>query len=151
MLTLWRLVGCALRLRCPVCGTGRLFRSYFTPNERCPHCGFLIARGNEYGHEGYFTGAMAINLVITGVVPLVVLSILAMTTALTAMQLVIAGVVWTVLFPLLFYPYACALWIVVDHLSNPPPPAELAGEQTARPVASPLAARRERARRRHEP
>lgn len=58
----------------------------------------------------------------------------------------IGGGLWTVLFPILFYPYACILWIVIDHLLHPPTPAELAGQQPNNDVASPLAAMRGRRR-----
>jgi uncharacterized protein (DUF983 family) len=142
----WRLLWRTFRRRCPVCGQGPLFRTYFTPHDRCSACGFYYVRGNEYGREGYFTGAMAINLVITGVVPLVALFILAVTTRLSVWELTAAGVAWTVLFPIVFYPYSCALWIVIDHLLHPPTPAELAGQRPDNDVASPLAAMRGRRR-----
>lgn len=142
----WRLLARTLRRRCPVCGQGPLFRTYFTPLDRCPACGFYYVRGNEYGQEGYFTGAMAINLVITGVVPLVVLFVVALAGRLSVPVLMIGGGLWTVLFPILFYPYACILWIVIDHLLHPPTPAELAGQQPNNDVASPLAAMRGRRR-----
>src|SRR5262245_19155102 len=54
------LFGRGLRLVCPVCGEGRLFYPLrFKMYERCPVCGFVYER-----EEGYFTGAMAVNLVI---------------------------------------------------------------------------------------
>jgi uncharacterized protein (DUF983 family) len=140
----WRLLGRCLRLRCPVCGQGPIFRSWFAAHERCERCGFVFARDNEYGQEGYFTGAMAINVVITGVLPLIAIFVLALTSRFPVVPLTTAGVIWTALFPILFYRHACAIWIVIDHLINPPSPAELAGERRATPVASPLAADRER-------
>jgi uncharacterized protein (DUF983 family) len=41
----------ALWLRCPSCGSGRIFRSYFHMNERCPRCGsrFWINEGEWLG------------------------------------------------------------------------------------------------------
>ena len=49
-----------LLLRCPVCGQGRLFSSWFKMNRQCPVCGLTFER-----EEGYFSSAMAINLVIS--------------------------------------------------------------------------------------
>lgn len=42
-----------LRLRCPECGEGKVFRGAVRMNERCPACGYRFERG-----PGYFTGAM---------------------------------------------------------------------------------------------
>ena len=39
--------GRALRLRCPVCGRGRLFRR-MTMLKHCAHCGFRYERDVEY-------------------------------------------------------------------------------------------------------
>jgi uncharacterized protein (DUF983 family) len=140
----WALLWRGLRLRCPVCGRGPLFARGLTPHARCSNCGFYFARDNEYGQEGYFTGAMAINLVLTGVIPLVVVLVLALTRPVPVPVLMAAGIAWTILFPILFYRHACALWIVIDHLLNPPTAAERAGERTVGPTASPLADRRRR-------
>src|SRR3954454_19250474 len=42
-----------LRLRCPECGDGRVFRGPTRMNERCPTCGYRFEP-----EAGYFTGAM---------------------------------------------------------------------------------------------
>ena len=42
-----------LRLRCPRCLAGRVYRGLLTMNERCPQCGLTFER-----EPGYFTGAM---------------------------------------------------------------------------------------------
>src|SRR5687767_11443797 len=44
---------------CPVCRRGRIFRTYYTPYERCPSCGVEFER-----NRGEVTGGMGINLVI---------------------------------------------------------------------------------------
>jgi uncharacterized protein (DUF983 family) len=36
---LWTVIKRGLSLRCPVCGEGKLFRSYLKPSERCSGCG----------------------------------------------------------------------------------------------------------------
>ncbi|MCC6628072.1 MAG: DUF983 domain-containing protein [Chloroflexi bacterium] len=141
----WRLLGRCLRLRCPVCGQGRLFRSGLSVNEQCPTCRFRFARANEYGSEGYFTGAMAINLVVTGVLPLIVIVGIAMTSTVPVVPLTTVGVIWTVVFPILGYRHACALWVFVDHLLNPVTAAELVRQDVA-PASTPSPIAADRAR-----
>src|SRR5262249_40208696 len=53
----------ALTLRCPVCGGRPLFDSWFHMKAGCPSCGFALER-----EEGYFSGAMAVNLIATEVI-----------------------------------------------------------------------------------
>jgi hypothetical protein len=55
----YRLFWHALRLRCPYCGKGRIFSHGFTMNDHCSNCGWIFER-----EEGYWTGAIAINLVV---------------------------------------------------------------------------------------
>jgi uncharacterized protein (DUF983 family) len=53
-------IGRGLRLRCPVCGVGRLFRTFFGMREACLHCGV------SYGREaGFWLGSMDINLTVS--------------------------------------------------------------------------------------
>lgn len=53
-------LGRGLRLRCPVCGVGRLFRSLFGMRDSCLHCGV------SYGREaGFWLGSMDINLTVS--------------------------------------------------------------------------------------
>ena len=53
----WRkVVWRGLRLRCPVCGKGKLFRTYFTMHECCPCCGVGFAR-----EHGQWVGSLDIN------------------------------------------------------------------------------------------
>jgi uncharacterized protein (DUF983 family) len=51
-----------LRLRCPRCWQGRLFRGMFAMNDPCPVCGLLFQR-----EEGYFLGAMYFSTALTAV------------------------------------------------------------------------------------
>ena len=52
----WRKVWALLRLRCPRCGEGRMFRGAFAMNDPCPVCGLIFQR-----EEGYFLGAMYVS------------------------------------------------------------------------------------------
>src|SRR5919204_3989417 len=55
-----RIVGRALRLRCPRCGRSRLYESWFRMRERCAACGLRYER-----EQGYFVGAIYINYAAT--------------------------------------------------------------------------------------
>src|SRR5437899_5686609 len=46
--------------RCPRCGRGRLFTRWFTMPARCPRCRLAFERS-----EGFWLGAMAVNLGVT--------------------------------------------------------------------------------------
>src|SRR5205823_9966247 len=37
-----------LKLRCPICGRGELFRGYFDSPERCPNCRYFFMRESGY-------------------------------------------------------------------------------------------------------
>src|SRR5436190_24085579 len=52
------MVARALLLRCPNCGAGGLFASWFKLRSACAVCGLVLER-----EEGYFLGAMMFNLV----------------------------------------------------------------------------------------
>ena len=58
----------ALRLRCPYCGQGRIFRGWTNRVfPRCPHCGL-----RNFRESGYYLGGMIITYVLTAVVLLAV-------------------------------------------------------------------------------
>lgn len=116
-----------LRARCPVCGRGPLFSGLYTMRDFCPLCGYRYRRAVEYGAGGFLSGAISLNMLITGAVPLAALVVIA------ARGLVIpvgvqwaVAVAWTILFPFLFHRVAVALWVALDLRLNPPAPHELA-------------------------
>ncbi|RMG32596.1 MAG: DUF983 domain-containing protein [Planctomycetota bacterium] len=108
---LWR----GLRLRCPRCGRSSLFRTYFRMVSDCPECGFHFERD-----PGYFLGSVYLNYGLTA---------LSMTVAYVTLHLglgvpnrVLLGplLVWCVVFPLVFFRFARALWLAMDcYFDNP--------------------------------
>jgi uncharacterized protein (DUF983 family) len=60
-------IGRGLRLRCPRCGDGRLYTTFFRMNRECPVCGLGF-----YRESGYYVGAMMINYGITAFLVLIV-------------------------------------------------------------------------------
>ncbi len=54
------MLSAGLRLKCPRCSVGRLFRRPFSMNSYCSHCGLKFER-----EQGYFVGAIYINYAAT--------------------------------------------------------------------------------------
>jgi uncharacterized protein (DUF983 family) len=109
LLLLWR----GLRLRCPRCGVGKLYRGVLTMHERCPHCNWVFER-----EEGYWTGAVAVNLIVSElIVAAFVVPLAAMQTPL--LPLLAIGLPVTVLLPFLFYRHSKSMWMAIDFIVHP--------------------------------
>jgi uncharacterized protein (DUF983 family) len=103
----WRTLGRALRLRCPACGEGRLFRGWFSPEPACASCGLDLRR-----EPGYYVGAMYLNYGLTAAVELAVGIPLA--GRVTLFQLTAPLVVLGLFTPLWFYRYSRSLWLGIE-------------------------------------
>jgi uncharacterized protein (DUF983 family) len=99
--------------RCPRCGGGSLFRSWFHLRARCPRCGLRLER-----EEGGFLGAMTVNYGVTAGVWLVLLvTWLAIDLPdVHVAALAIASIAVAVVVPLLFWPLSKSIWAAVDYL-----------------------------------
>ena len=99
--------------RCPRCGAGRLFESWFKIRDRCPRCGLRLER-----EEGGFLGAMTINYTFTAFVWLVVLVgwLVMDLPDLHVPALTITSIAIAALVPLLFWPFSKTIWASVDFL-----------------------------------
>ena len=107
-----------LRKRCPRCGAGGLYSSWFRMCDRCPSCGLKFER-----EPGFFVGAYFINFAITeGLLVFVVMGFLfaknANSEASVVPPLVIGGV-FAVAAPMLFYPYSRTIWSAIDLAMSP--------------------------------
>lgn len=103
-----------LRLRCPVCGEGKLYRRLFKMNQHCPACGFIYAR-----EPGYYTSALAINVFLSELITLVVIIPLAASQSFSFLILLLIGGAIAFILPLLFYHHAKSLWMSIEHLFHP--------------------------------
>jgi uncharacterized protein (DUF983 family) len=99
--------------RCPRCGSGGLFESWFRIRSRCPRCGLRLER-----EEGGFLGAMTINYVATAVVFLVVMIVWLVLDLpdVQVLRLTVAAIGVTLVFPLLFWSFSKTIWAAVDFL-----------------------------------
>lgn len=103
----------SLRMRCPRCCTGGVYRAPLRMRELCPVCGLKFER-----EPGYFTGAMYASyfLGIFSTAP-VWLGMLMAEASYTAILIVGIGLV-VVLMPLYFH-YSRVLWMQIDAYFNP--------------------------------
>jgi uncharacterized protein (DUF983 family) len=117
----WR----ALRLKCPVCGRGPIFRGWFAMNDTCAACGRRFNRD-----PGYLLGSIYFNYGITASIIVVMYFAMFFGNILTDTQRLIALVAFAALFPTWFFRYARALWMAFDERWDPWP-----NEEEARQMA----------------
>ena len=101
-----------LRLICPACRSGRMFRGLFRMNVRCPVCGIIFERD-----AGEVTGGMAINAVLTATLA-VSGAALAFITDVPILPLLAILMAATIIFPLWFYRHARGLWVAILYLTG---------------------------------
>jgi uncharacterized protein (DUF983 family) len=110
-----------LARRCPLCGSGGLFRRWFVIVERCPRCGFRFER-----IEGHWLGALGMNTVVSFtavLIGVVVAFLLTWPNGSTAAGLLGVCVV-AVAVPLAFYPVSKTLWSAIDLAMRPLEPED---------------------------
>jgi len=113
MLRIIRILILGLLLICPACRHGRMFRSLFVMNVRCPVCGVIFERD-----AGEVTGGMAINMTLTSTVALVGGGLLGVLTDLPAGELIVLVGLITVAIGVLFYRHARGLWTSILYLTG---------------------------------
>jgi uncharacterized protein (DUF983 family) len=108
------MIGNGVRLKCPRCGVGALYRRPFSMHGTCPHCGLKLER-----EQGYFVGAIYINYAATVLIAVPGFFILDVFTSMTLHQQLALWVPFAVVFPLVFFHHSRSLWLALDHLLNP--------------------------------
>ncbi len=104
----------ALRLRCPRCGQGALFRKRLSMHNLCPHCGLQYERA-----PGYFLGSTYVNY------GFISLSMTAMYTGLhfgaqiSNERLTLPLLAYCVITPLVIFRHARAWWLAMDCYLDP--------------------------------
>lgn len=118
----------ALALRCPHCGSGGLFASWFRMKARCPGCGLPLQRGED---EDHFLGGMMFNIVLAELVFAAGMVFwLVATWPDPPWDLVqTVGVVFMAIAPVVFYPLSRTVWLAFDLMFRPATSAELGHEQ----------------------
>ncbi|HEX7102583.1 MAG TPA: DUF983 domain-containing protein [Nitrolancea sp.] len=111
-----RILGRGVLGRCPNCGQRRVFRRWFHMVDRCPNCGIFFER-----EEGYWTGAVAVNTIVTELVFAIVLVIGVIWTwpDIPITPMLIIALVLNGIFPIFFYPYSKTIWMALDLVLHP--------------------------------
>lgn len=103
-----------LALRCPQCGTGKLFRNPILMHRRCDACGFVYERA-----PGFFLGSAYVNYGFT-VLSLTMLYIgLHYGAGLSNRAVTPWLVAYFLTVPLMFFRYARSLWLAMDCFYDP--------------------------------
>lgn len=126
----------ALRLRCPNCGGGPVFTSWFRMCPSCPSCGLRFDREPE---GGYWVGSYTINLFVTeAVLAGVFAGGLALGWPAPAWgRIVAADVAAAVAFPALFFPFSRTLFLALDLAFRPREPGDFVQPRELAPKARP--------------
>lgn len=100
-----------LTLRCARCGGRGILKNWFQIKEHCPTCNLKFER-----EPGYWTGALAINLICPLGLLLITLfaSLIATSPNVPVVPLVIISLAIALLGPLVWYPFSRTLWIAID-------------------------------------
>ena len=121
----FRLLGRGVRKRCPNCGAGHVYRTWFEMEDRCPQCALKFER-----EPGFFVGAYLINFAIAIVLLFVLCMAFVVVKANDAeaspTAFLVVGLLMAVVGPILFYPFSRTLWSAIDIGMTPLEPAELA-------------------------
>jgi uncharacterized protein (DUF983 family) len=104
-------LGRGLTKRCARCGSGHLFEHWTTMKPDCPRCGLHFER-----EDGYFAGALAINVICTGgLLILALVVVLVFTVPDVNVVLALSVLAPIALFgPIVWYPFSKTLWVAVD-------------------------------------
>jgi uncharacterized protein (DUF983 family) len=97
-----------------LCGRGKLFRGWFTMHQACPQCGLVFER-----EPGFFLGSIYINYGVTALIVSIVYPVLLLSGAVQERSLLIGAIAFTVVFPMLLFPWARSLWLGFDQWHDP--------------------------------
>ncbi len=102
---IWR----GLRLRCPRCGKGKLYRRFLKMHDRCPQCKLRLER-----EPGYYLGASYINYGITAISMTAMFLFLRLGMNISTQTIIWPLFSFCLVFPLLIFRHARALWLAFD-------------------------------------
>ena len=109
-----RSINTAVRLKCPRCTTGALFRGMFEMYPRCSHCRLDFEREHVF-----YVGAMYLNYGVIVAIALPGYLVLDYFTGLILDHQLVLWISFATLFPLFFFRISKSLWLVLNYLCNP--------------------------------
>ncbi|MFM8635216.1 MAG: DUF983 domain-containing protein [Planctomycetia bacterium] len=102
-----------VRLRCPACGTGPLFRGLFAMAPECVRCGYSYRR-----EPGFYLGSIYINYGVTAICTILLYALMVMGLGAPHEQALVVSVVVAVVLPVVFFRWARALLLALDNSVN---------------------------------
>lgn len=99
----------AMQLKCPQCGNSSLFHHWVLMYPSCSHCGLHYER-----EPGYFLGSIYVNYGLTALVTTASYIIFHFILGYSNWWVVPPLLVFCLLFPVLFFPFARAYWLAMD-------------------------------------
>ena len=108
-------VSTILKLRCPVCEKGKIFKTYFDTPERCSSCGFYFMRENGYFLPHVAIGYGLVVSVTLGIWPLLRYVFGVESDAVILTSMIVSGL----LFGIWSNRYAKMLWLAFDLTLHP--------------------------------
>jgi len=103
-----------LRLRCPNCLEGRVWRGFVSMNALCSVCGLAFDR-----ESGYFAGAMVVSYALAvPILAAMVIALIMLGGLDVVVALIIGNTAYLVLVPFIFR-YSRVVWLHLDWLIDP--------------------------------
>ena len=105
-----------LKLRCPVCGKGRIFHGYLDTPGSCPECGFYFMR-----ETGYFLPHAPISYLLIVLAAVFAFALLRFVFYVKSDAIVLSSmVVFAVAFGVWSNRYTKMIWLIIDLTLHPP-------------------------------
>ena len=122
-----------VRMKCAVCGQGKLFRRWFIMAERCPRCDLKFER-----IEGHWLGALAVNTMVNAGVMFVALivTLIVAYPEFPILPMLLVLLPFPILGPMLLFPVTRTFWMAMDLILRPPTPEEVLPEFLPEPTTS---------------
>lgn len=126
-----RVIGRGMRLRCPVCGQGPMFRG-ITTRDHCPVCGFLFER-----EVGYFTNGIVLNYMLACTATAFIVTPLALIVRWPLYETIGAALALALGLTALVFLHAKSLWLAADLVARPPVAGEFVDPSLPDPPVPP--------------
>ena len=112
----WRVFFRGCTKRCPVCGQGHLFETWFRIRDRCPRCNLRFER-----IEGHFSGDIGVNTIVSFGALMIVLMVgfLAFWPTPPIVPIIVLALAIAGIMPLAFLPFSKTIWLALDLLMRP--------------------------------
>ena len=113
----WTLFRRSILLRCPFCGKGKLFGGVLQMHQRCSHCGLAFER-----EPGFFLGSIYFNYGLTALLVVIFYPFLLFNQIVSESRLLLGSRLFVLVFPVVFFRLARALWLGFDQWYDPRSP-----------------------------